>query len=124
SDAGDGAFTGTNVQIEGIDEPDIVKIDGRRILAVSGNVLSHVDISSGAPVLTDQLTLPTGWGHELFFSGDRAFLITNTGWGIPLPVDSVASDDAEAGFATESVAADEPIAPHGGPTPAAEIVEV
>ena len=129
---GDGEFTGTNVQIAGIDEPDIVKTDGRRILAVSEGVLSHVDISAGTPVLTDQLVLPTGWGHELFFSGDRAFLITNSGWGVAMPVDVATSDatttdgggDAEADFATEAAVSDEPIAPHGGSSPAAEIVEV
>ena len=131
SDGGPG-FTGTNVQVAGIDEPDIVKTDGRRILAISENVLSHIDIAGGAPVLTDQLQLPTGWGHELFFRDDRAFLVTNTGWGYPLPVDAIASEagepaateDAEADFATGSVVADEPITPDGGSGPAAEIIEV
>src|SRR5690606_36068663 len=82
----DSGFTGTNVQVAGVDEPDLVKTDGRRILTVSENVLSHVDITSGAPVLTDQLPLPAGWGHELFFRGDRALLFTNAGsWGVPMP---------------------------------------
>lgn len=85
---GDGSFTGTNVQEAGVDEPDIVKTDGDRILTVSDNVLAYVDISSGDPVVTDQLQLDQGWGHELFFSGDRALLFTNGGdWGGPMPVD-------------------------------------
>ena len=86
----DGSFTDTNVQELGIGEPDIIKTDGDRILVVSENRLSFVDISGGEPVLTDQITLPEGWGHELFFAGDRALLFTNTGsWGVPMPVEPI-----------------------------------
>ncbi|MFP5489457.1 MAG: beta-propeller domain-containing protein, partial [Acidimicrobiia bacterium] len=81
----------------------------RRILTVVDHVLTHVDISSGTPVVTDRITLPTGWGHELFFRGDRAFVITNSGvWGAPMPVNT----------------SDQPIGPTDGSCPAAEIVEI
>jgi hypothetical protein len=108
SDSGDGSFTGTNVQELGIDEPDLIKTDGDRILVVSENRLSYVDIAGSEPILTDQITLDEGWGHELFFLDDRALLFTNGGnWGGPIPVepflDDVAttdpSGDAEAQFA-------------------------
>jgi hypothetical protein len=110
-ESGDGSFTGTNVQELGIDEPDLIKTDGDRILVVSENRLSYVDISRSEPVLTDQITLDEGWGHELFFLGDRALLFTNGGdWGGPIPVepllDDVATDpsgDAEAQFAEEPI---------------------
>ncbi len=86
----DGSFTDTNVQELGIGEPDIIKTDGDRILVVSDNRLSFVDISGDEPALTDQITLPEGWGHELFFAGDRALLFTNTGsWGVPMPVEPI-----------------------------------
>ena len=118
----DGGFTGTNVQVAGVDEPDLVKTDGRRILTVSENVLSVVDITAGAPVLTDQLQLPSGWGHELFFRGDRALLFTNSGsWGIPMPVE-VFDGDAEAEFATGSLPPDDTIRPDGDVLSTAEIV--
>jgi len=113
-DSGDGSFTGTNVQELGIDEPDIIKTDGDRILVVSENRLSYVDISGSEPVLTDQITVLEGWGHELFFLGDRALLFTNGGnWGGPMPVepmlDTATSDpsgDAEAQFAEPSIEED------------------
>jgi hypothetical protein len=123
-----GGFTGTNVQVAGVDEPDLVKTDGRRILTVSDNVLSLVDITSGAPVLTDQLRLPTGWGHELFFRDDRALLFTNAGsWGVPMPIDAFepADDgDAEAEFATGSAPFDDVVRPGEAWRPAAEIIEI
>ena len=108
-DSSDGSFTGTNVQELGIDEPDIIKTDGDRILVVSENRLSYVDISGSEPVLTDQITLDEGWGHELFFLDDRALLFTNGGnWGGPMPVepmlDATTTDgDAEAQFAEPSI---------------------
>ncbi len=96
SGSGDGSFTGTNVQELGIDEPDIIKTDGDRILVVSENRLSYVDISGSEPELTDQITLDEGWGHELFFLGDRALLFTNGGnWGGPMPVEPMIVDDAD-----------------------------
>ena len=94
-------FTGTNVQELGVDEPDIVKTDGDRIVAISDEQLSYIDIS-GDPMLTDSLQIPEGTGHELFIRGDRALLFTNGGqWGYPTPVDVplIDSDDAEAEFA-------------------------
>ncbi len=102
----DESFTGTNVQELGIDEPDIIKTDGDRILVVSENRLSYVDISGAEPVLTDQITLGEGWGHELFFMGDRALLFTNGGnWGFPMPVepldDNATDTDAEEQFADD-----------------------
>lgn len=91
--SGDGSYTGTNVQEFGVDEPDIVKTDGTRILTVSENRLSYIDVT-GDPTLTDTLVIPEGWGHELFIRGDRALLFTNGGqWGYPMPVDVALADD-------------------------------
>ena len=103
---GEGSFTGTNVQELGVDEPDIVKTDGTRILAVTENRLSYIDVT-GAPTLTDTIVIPEGWGHELFIRGDRALLFTNGGqWGYPMPIDVAVLDDAEADFATDDIVDD------------------
>ncbi len=103
---GEGSYTGTNVQELGVDEPDIVKTDGTRILAVTENRLSYIDVT-GDPTLTDTIVIPEGWGHELFIRGDRALLFTNGGqWGYPMPVDVAVLDDAEADFASGDIAAD------------------
>ncbi len=126
ADGGGSEFTGTNVQELGVDEPDIVKTDGDRILAVSQNQLSYIDVS-GDPVLTDTIDLPEGWGHELFIRGDRALLFTNGGeWIAPIPIDVVDDDDesdAEADFATSAEESTTFIAPDNF-GPAAVILEV
>jgi uncharacterized secreted protein with C-terminal beta-propeller domain len=61
----------TNVAEAGVDEPDIVKTDGRRIVTVSGGLLRVVD-----PV-SHQVTgtLPVGQDGNLLLSGDRALLL-------------------------------------------------
>jgi uncharacterized secreted protein with C-terminal beta-propeller domain len=79
-------FSGTNVQEEGVDEPDLVKTDGARLFVVNGAVLRALDTSSGRPMLTDSLRLPNGWGHELLLRGDRLLVLTRGGgWIEPAP---------------------------------------
>ena len=113
-------FTGTNVQELGVDEPDIVKTDGTRILVVQEQQLHYVDVSSGDAVKTDSIRIDEGWGHELFFQGDRALLFTNGGsWGGPIPVEPLAVDDAESEFASTS-----PIIEDRWWGPAASIIEI
>ena len=119
--SGDGSYTGTNVQELGVDEPDIVKTDGTRILTVSENRLSYIDVT-GDPTLTDSLVIPEGWGHELFIRGDRALLFTNGGqWGYPMPIDIGIVDDAESDFASGDSVGDTPFEQFG---PATLIVDV
>lgn len=120
---GDDGFTGTNVQEAGVDEPDIVKTDGERILTISDQTLSYVDIDDGgAPVVTDRLRLEEGWDHQMFFAGDRAFVITNGGdWARPMPLDDAIDGDAEARFADDDVAM--PVEP-GYWAPSALVMEI
>ncbi len=68
-------FSGTNVHEQGVDEPDIVKTDGRRIVTVSGDALRVVD-----PVTrrqTGKLALGgnAGGSAELLLAGDRALVL-------------------------------------------------
>jgi len=69
-----GGFSTTNVQEVGVDEPDIIKTDGVRILALTQNQLSYIDVSSGEPVRRGSLTLPWGWNQEILMSGDTAIV--------------------------------------------------
>lgn len=74
----DGAgFSGTNVQVAGVDEPDIVKTDGSRIISIVNGVLRYVDVSSGSPVLLGSLTLEAGWDQRFFVEGDRALVFSH-----------------------------------------------
>ena len=74
-------FSGTNVQELGIDEPDLIKTDGNRVLIVEDQWLHHVDVSGGTAVLTDSIELTGHWGSEMLLDGDRLLVLAQTeGW--------------------------------------------
>jgi hypothetical protein len=84
-------FSGTNVQVFGVDEPDVIKTDGNRIIAIVERKLYYVDVSGAVPELVGSLYLGDAWGHTMFVNGDRAFVFA-TGYGIaPMPVDAASS---------------------------------
>lgn len=75
-------YSTTNVQEAGVDEPDLVKTDGRRILALAQGVLHYIDASSGRPGLVSSLELQTRddrytGNHQMFLSGDTALLMSS-----------------------------------------------
>jgi uncharacterized secreted protein with C-terminal beta-propeller domain len=69
-------FSQTNVQEAGVDEPDIVKTDGRRVFAIAGGVLRALDASGDLPRLVGSLGLGAAAAHELFVRGDRALIVS------------------------------------------------
>jgi hypothetical protein len=74
--------SGTNNQVSGVDEPDIVKSDGKRILAVQGSRIHHLDASGPSPVLTGSLEIEGSWGGgEIFLRGNKVILIDNASTG-------------------------------------------
>ncbi len=84
-------YSGTNVQEQGVDEPDIVKTDGRTLFVVTGNQLEAVDVSGGAPKLLDTLALDGGWSHELLLYGTHLLVLSRGGYWIePLPAQPAA----------------------------------
>lgn len=68
-------YSTTNIQEAGVDEPDIVKTDGRRILATGGGRLWYVDVTGEKPELRSSLWLPEGWVREMFMSGDVVLML-------------------------------------------------
>ena len=95
-------FSGTNVQEAGVDEPDIVKTDGRRIVAIAQGKLRYVDVTGARPRLRDSLDLNDSFAHELLVEGDRALVISRSGGGIvPLPSIRLAPDYVEKTVLTE-----------------------
>jgi uncharacterized secreted protein with C-terminal beta-propeller domain len=79
-------FSGTNVQEEGVDEPDLVKTDGRTLFAVAGGKLRAVDVDGLRPRLLDSLALDPAMTHELLLHGDKLLVISRGGfWIEPLP---------------------------------------
>lgn len=74
--------TGTNVQEAGVDEPDLAKTDGARVVLVDGDVLRVVDVTGAEPVEVGSLALPAGSrANELLLVGDRAVLFGSDGGG-------------------------------------------
>jgi hypothetical protein len=68
----------TNVQEAGVDEPDVVKSDGRRIVTLTGRTLRIIRIDGGPLRQVGALDLPEGaTGGELLVDGDRAVVL---GW--------------------------------------------
>jgi uncharacterized secreted protein with C-terminal beta-propeller domain len=68
-------FSTTNIQEEGVDEPDIVKTDGRRLVVVSGSKLLLLDVTDGGARLQGSLDVPNGTG--VFLAGDRVILFSS-----------------------------------------------
>jgi hypothetical protein len=90
--AAPGSYSGTNTAEAGVDEPDLVKTDGRRIVTVTGGVLRVID--AGTQQLTGVLDLSAGAGLDgatpanLLLSGDHALVLFDQGYpvvGAPVP---------------------------------------
>src|SRR5688500_12700388 len=79
-------FSGTNVQEEGVDEPDIVKTNGNTLFAVANGRLNAVDVRTSSPRMLDTLQLDARQSHELLLHGDRLLVLSRGGfWFEPLP---------------------------------------
>jgi uncharacterized secreted protein with C-terminal beta-propeller domain len=80
-------FSGTNVQEEGVDEPDLVKTDGRTLFVVTSTGLSAVDVRSRKPRVVGSLRLEGGSANELLLHGKR-LLVLSRGAPIGIPIDA------------------------------------
>ncbi len=78
--SGDQEFSETNNQESGVDEADLVKTDGDRMIIVSGDKVRVLDVTGSTPELIDTIALPDNFGGgEMFLDGDSALLMTS-GW--------------------------------------------
>ena len=107
----DESFTGTNNQEGGVDEADLVKTDGERLIIVSGTTLQVIDVSTSTPRLDKTIQLPAEtWGGQLFLDGDRALLMTTgyterpfldsevrTDWYVGSPIGRLLEIDLDSG---------------------------
>lgn len=89
----------TNVHEAGIDEPDIVKTDGDRILALSNGSLHVVDpVSATVESTLDlqaELEAAEGGRQEMLWDGDRVLIIAESSFPTPEPAEP---DDAVSDF--------------------------
>ncbi len=70
----------TNVQEQGVDEPDWVKASGSTVLVAAGERLHALDARRSPPTKLDSIPL-AGAGNELLVRGNRALAITRMGFG-------------------------------------------
>lgn len=96
ADPGGDAFSGTNVQELGVDEPDVVKTDGTRVFVLAGAKLLAYDVTADTPRLLGSLAL-TGTPQHLLLRGERLLVIGSAeqqagGGDVPVggPVSSLA----------------------------------
>ncbi len=70
-------YSSTNIQVEGVDEADVIKNDGKYIYVVSGNKVVIVDAfpASNMKVLSE-INLSGSVG-EIFVNGDKLVVFTN-----------------------------------------------
>ena len=72
-----GSDTGTNVQEEGVDEPDLAKTDGEILVRIADRDLVVVDVSGERKRALSRTRLPGGWhqGRELLLVGDTVLVV-------------------------------------------------
>jgi hypothetical protein len=103
-EAGASEASTTNVQVAGVDEPDVVKSDGDRVLAVASGRL-HL-VSAGEARVLASIDLPADLAAaDLLLAGDRA-LVVGTGAHLvePAAASGVARDIAP--MATSTIVAE------------------
>jgi uncharacterized secreted protein with C-terminal beta-propeller domain len=89
--AGRAEGEGTNVQEEGVDEPDTLKTDGKTLFAVAAGRLEAVDVAAARGL--DSLQLP-GNSHQLLLHGTRLLVTGGADQGGTLLLEIDVSDPA------------------------------
>lgn len=69
-------YSTTNIQEAGVDEPDLVKTDGRTLYSLSRGRLYAVDVSGAKPRVLGSVGI-AGSGHQMLLAGDRAMVFTD-----------------------------------------------
>ncbi|NUT53912.1 MAG: benzoate transporter [Saccharothrix sp.] len=93
SPTGSGHST-TNVHEAGVDEPDLAKTDGKRLVTVADGKLRVLDVATRQ--LTGTLDVPGGYASQLLLDGDRV-LVVSGGGALPMRAGMVDSIHGEQG---------------------------
>ena len=99
TDARASSSTGTNTQEADVDEPDLAKTDGRRVVRlVDQRVVAVSDVTGAEPRELGRISLPAdAYGGELLLAGDHVLVSESSGgWiggpgPIPMPMDDGAT---------------------------------
>ncbi len=101
-------FSTTNIQVEGVDEADIVKNDGKYIYVLSGKTVSIVDAYPPENTKIMSTINITGNPQELYVDGDRLIILGNDYIHEDNP--KTFEDDEDTGISEEIMA--EKMMPH------------
>lgn len=88
ADEGERSETGTNIQVVGVDEPDVIKTDGERFYVLDSERLSIISIADGGLELIGELAFdPPGSVHllghqQLLLAGDTLLALRTIGFDI------------------------------------------
>ncbi len=77
-------YSGTNVQEEGVDEPDQVKTNGKTLFTVANGRVNAVDVSGRQPRLLDSMKIENAWSGELLLHGSKLLVLTHGGYVMPM----------------------------------------
>ncbi len=92
-DSGISDYSGTNIQVDGVDEADFVKTDGRYIYSVSDESIYIINPNNGKPLLVSELE--TGYDiHDLYIHGNKLVAIAQ---GMDMS-DRKSTDDSAINF--------------------------
>ncbi|MCH5374815.1 MAG: beta-propeller domain-containing protein, partial [Planctomycetes bacterium] len=95
-------YSGTNVQVEGVDEGDLVKTDGRYLYIGRPEGLTIIDVRAADSPKVVARTEIVGLPDSLYLAGDRLIVISQDQPDV-MPVLSVVADDWRAPRPYESV---------------------
>jgi hypothetical protein len=88
--AGPGTTSGTNVQEPGVDEPDVVKVDGTTLFDAVDGTLRAVDVSGDTPTLLG--SVPVEGGNPQLLEHDGRLLVIARGLqAVPVDTPTAAS---------------------------------
>ncbi len=79
-------YSTTNVQEEGVDEPDLVKSNGSTLFVVRSDRLVSVDVRGPRPRLQGSLPLPQSASYELLLHGNKLLVLSRGG---VYPIDGI-----------------------------------
>ena len=87
-------YSTSNVQEAGIDEPHVLKTDGRRMVVASENRVHVVDVTGPAPVLVATVEIGDRWISNLLLHGDRVLVFASQ-WDVIVPFAELGDTDSE-----------------------------
>ena len=97
-DSAAGDHSTTNTQVEGVDEADIIKTDGRYIYMLSRDVV-HIVKAGGTMELAAKVTLEEGnYPQEMYVDGDRLVIIGSSHSGEVYPLARTGEAVADIGI--------------------------